>query len=67
MTRLEKMGVKVILGVCLWIAGTYALFMLFGEFFLIPVLAVLGGIALLAYIIKFHAAAKEERDERKTR
>ena len=60
MTALEKMGLKVILGICLWIVGLYVLIRIFGESFFIPIVGIVGWFFLIAYTIKFHKAARRK-------
>ena len=59
MHRSDKLGFGIMIGVLLLIGGTYLLFRIFGDSYLIALLAVAGWFVIMAFIIKFFVNYKK--------
>ena len=53
MHRSDKLGFGIIIGGLLFIGGTYLLFHIFGDSYLVALLAIAGWFVTMAFIVKF--------------
>lgn len=60
MQRSDKLAFGIIGGILLLIGGTYLLFRVFGDSYLIALLAVAGWFVLMAFVAKFVIGFRED-------
>jgi hypothetical protein len=56
----DKLGFGIIIGILLLIGGTYLLFRIFGDSYLIALLAAAGWFALMAFTVKFFVSFRKD-------
>lgn len=59
MNERDKLAYKIFMGFALVIGGTYGLFLIIGESYLISVVAIVGWCVLMVYILKYHNLTKQ--------